>query len=110
MATSSASSSISSLFFLSLLLASAMAFPAHKAHPAHSHPNHGPASHNYRDALSKSILFFEGQRSGKLPSTQRMKWRGDSGLSDGSAMNVLSLLSLSPSHAGLVRTSFGLFK
>lgn len=46
------------------------------------------ARHNYRDALTKSILFFEGQRSGKLPPNQRMTWRRDSGLSDGSAMNV----------------------
>lgn len=46
------------------------------------------AKHNYRDALTKSILFFEGQRSGKLPSNQRMKWRRDSGLSDGASMKV----------------------
>ncbi|KAH9329975.1 hypothetical protein KI387_002083, partial [Taxus chinensis] len=49
----------------------------------------GPSvSHNYRDALTKSILFFEGQRSGKLPPDQRMRWRGDSGLSDGSTERV----------------------
>ncbi|KAJ0453629.1 putative cellulase [Helianthus annuus] len=46
------------------------------------------ASHNYRDALTKSILFFEGQRSGRLPPNQRMTWRRNSGLSDGSAMKV----------------------
>ncbi|KAI4349686.1 hypothetical protein L6164_010246 [Bauhinia variegata] len=64
------------------------AFPAHHNHPLH--PRHHPrfSSHNYRDALTKSILFFEGQRSGKLPSNQRMTWRRDSGLSDGSAMHV----------------------
>ncbi|KAK6145365.1 hypothetical protein DH2020_022185 [Rehmannia glutinosa] len=39
--------------------------------------------HDYGDALSKSILFFEGQRSGKLPSTQRLTWRKDSALGDG---------------------------
>lgn len=39
--------------------------------------------HNYGEALSKSILFFEGQRSGKLPPTQRMTWRKDSALQDG---------------------------
>lgn len=44
--------------------------------------------HDYRDALSKSILFFEGQRSGKLPANQRIKWRKDSALRDGSAANV----------------------
>ncbi|XP_077234388.1 endoglucanase 8-like isoform X2 [Tasmannia lanceolata] len=41
------------------------------------------SKHDYADALSKSILFFEGQRSGRLPSNQRMNWRRDSGLSDG---------------------------
>ncbi|KAL8090724.1 endoglucanase 1-like [Apium graveolens] len=43
---------------------------------------------DYYTALNKSILFFEGQRSGKLPANQRVNWRGDSGLSDGSAANV----------------------
>lgn len=42
----------------------------------------------YSDALEKSILFFEGQRSGKLPPDQRLRWRGDSGLSDGSTYHV----------------------
>ncbi|KAL5719029.1 cellulase [Ranunculus cassubicifolius] len=43
---------------------------------------------DYADALSKSILFFEGQRSGKLPSTQRLVFRGDSALRDGSSEHV----------------------
>lgn len=42
----------------------------------------------YHEALEKSILFFEGQRSGKLPSNQQLTWRGDSGLSDGSSYHV----------------------
>ncbi|XP_024538201.1 endoglucanase 17 [Selaginella moellendorffii] len=46
-------------------------------------------SADYRDALSKSILFYEGMRSGKLPSKQRAKWRGDSALNDGQAQNVV---------------------
>ncbi|KAK4746064.1 hypothetical protein SAY87_012376 [Trapa incisa] len=45
-------------------------------------------SNDYSDALDKSILFFEGQRSGKLPSNQRLTWRGDSALSDGSSSQV----------------------
>ncbi|XP_010259480.1 PREDICTED: endoglucanase 17-like [Nelumbo nucifera] len=70
-------------FFASLFPGNA--FPSQLYH----HPNHRRfASHNYRDALTKSILFFEGQRSGKLPSNQRLSWRRDSGLSDGSAMHV----------------------
>ncbi|XP_010251913.1 PREDICTED: endoglucanase 1-like isoform X2 [Nelumbo nucifera] len=45
-------------------------------------------SRDYYNALEKSILFFEGQRSGKLPSNQHLTWRGDSGLSDGSSYHV----------------------
>ncbi|KAJ9547640.1 hypothetical protein OSB04_020183 [Centaurea solstitialis] len=48
----------------------------------------GAASHNYRDALTKSLIFFEGQRSGRLPPNQRITWRKNSGLSDGAAMKV----------------------
>ncbi|XP_061344918.1 endoglucanase 8-like isoform X1 [Gastrolobium bilobum] len=46
------------------------------------------AGHNYPDALRKSILFFEGQRSGKLPSDQRLRWRRDSALHDGATAGV----------------------
>ncbi|MQL89801.1 hypothetical protein Taro_022374 [Colocasia esculenta] len=45
----------------------------------------------YQDALSKSILFFQGQRSGRLPADQKIKWRSDSGISDGSTENVVDL-------------------
>lgn len=50
-------------------------------------------NHDYKDALAKSILFFEGQRSGKLPPNQRMTWRSNSGLSDGSALDVNGSIS-----------------
>ncbi|VFQ78366.1 unnamed protein product [Cuscuta campestris] len=40
-------------------------------------------NHDYSDALTKCLLFFEGQRSGYLPAEQRMRWRGHSGLGDG---------------------------
>lgn len=43
---------------------------------------------NYADALTKSILFFEGQRSGYLPASQRMTWRKNSALNDGSDIRV----------------------
>ena len=46
------------------------------------------STYDYEDALSKSILFFEGQRSGKLRPDQRVNWRGDSALSDGKLENV----------------------
>ena len=37
---------------------------------------------NYSDALSKSLLFYEAQRSGPLPENNRIEWRGDSALDD----------------------------
>ncbi|CAJ1969785.1 unnamed protein product, partial [Sphenostylis stenocarpa] len=75
------------LSLLSVILLHASAFQLHYNHPIHRrHPRF--VTHNYRDALTKSILFFEGQRSGKLPPNQRMSWRRDSGLSDGAAMHV----------------------
>ncbi|CAM8886342.1 unnamed protein product [Rhodiola kirilowii] len=43
---------------------------------------------NYRDALKKSLIFLEAQRSGKLPPHHRPSWRGDSGLDDGRLANV----------------------
>lgn len=46
------------------------------------------AQHDYHDALRKCILFFEGQRSGKLPPDQRLKWRRDSALHDGATVGV----------------------
>ncbi|XP_026440927.1 endoglucanase 6-like [Papaver somniferum] len=46
------------------------------------------AGHDYGEALTKSILFFEAQRSGVLPNNQRVKWRGDSGLNDGKSSGV----------------------
>jgi hypothetical protein len=52
-----------------------------------------PSSFNYGDALDKSLMFFEAQRSGKLPfQQQRIKWRGDSGLKDGIQQGVSTLL------------------
>ena len=46
------------------------------------------AVHDYADALHKSILFFEGQRSGRLPPDQRLRWRQDSGIHDGAEAGV----------------------
>lgn len=48
----------------------------------------GVVEFDYRDALEKSLLFYEGQRSGKLPASQRMTWRGDSALVDGNVSQV----------------------
>lgn len=46
------------------------------------------AGHDYGKALSKSILFFEAQRSGYLPRNQRVTWRANSGLQDGKANGI----------------------
>ncbi|XP_074318222.1 endoglucanase 11-like [Silene latifolia] len=45
-------------------------------------------SKNYKDALSKSLLYFEAQRSGHLPHNQRVAWRNHSGLLDGLEQGV----------------------
>ncbi|KAK9698098.1 hypothetical protein RND81_08G082200 [Saponaria officinalis] len=42
----------------------------------------------YADALSKSLLYFEAQRSGRLPYNQRVMWRDHSGLTDGLQQGV----------------------
>ncbi|KAL3632898.1 hypothetical protein CASFOL_025882 [Castilleja foliolosa] len=49
-----------------------------------------PFSHSfdYGDALSKSLLYFEAQRSGHLPYNQRVTWRHHSGLTDGLEQGV----------------------
>nr|CAB3263574.1 endoglucanase 22 [Phallusia mammillata] len=39
--------------------------------------------YDYNEIIHKSILFYEAQRSGKLPAGNRIPWRGDSGLKDG---------------------------
>ncbi|KAG2326105.1 hypothetical protein Bca52824_008833 [Brassica carinata] len=49
---------------------------------------HGAVSRHYGEALKKTLLYFEAQRSGKLPSNQRVNWRGDSALRDGSDAHV----------------------
>ncbi len=43
---------------------------------------------NYGEALQKSILFYDLQRSGKLPDDNRSNWRGDSCLNDGSDVGL----------------------
>ena len=50
----------------------------------------GTGDYNYGEALQKSVLFYELQRSGPLPEQTRCNWRGDSGLADG-ADNGLDL-------------------
>ena len=39
---------------------------------------------NYAEVLQKTMYFYEAQRSGDLPETNRVSWRADSCLEDGS--------------------------
>lgn len=43
----------------------------------------GTGDYNYGEALQKSLIFYELQRSGDLPEMVRCNWRGDSALTDG---------------------------
>ena len=43
----------------------------------------GSGDYNYAEALQKSLLFYELQRSGYLPEKTRCNWRGDSSINDG---------------------------
>jgi endoglucanase len=43
---------------------------------------------NYAEALQDSMLFYEIQRSGKLPADNRVSWRGDSDLTDGADVGL----------------------
>jgi endoglucanase len=48
-----------------------------------SNPN-GTGTFRYGEALQKSYLFYEAQRAGDLPDDNRIEWRGDAALGDGS--------------------------
>jgi hypothetical protein len=43
---------------------------------------------DYATALRLSILFYDVQRSGVLPNWQRVRWRGNSAIYDGTQSNV----------------------
>lgn len=38
--------------------------------------------YNYGEVLEKSLLFYEAQRTGFLPPTNRIPWRGDTFITD----------------------------
>jgi len=42
----------------------------------------------YGLALRESLFFYEAQRSGKLPASNRIPWRGDSALEDGKDQGI----------------------
>ena len=55
-----------------------------------SNPTSAKASsdYNYGEAMQKAIMFYEFQRSGKLPEDKRDNWRGDSGMNDGADVGL----------------------
>lgn len=67
-------------------------------------PRQVAAGFDYKDALHKSILFYEAQRSGKLPSNQRVTWRGDSALHDGALANVSNSTKSTVHHLEIIQT------
>lgn len=47
-----------------------------------------PTRFNYGEALQKSLLFYEAQRSGDLPDNNRTPWRKDSALGDRGTLTI----------------------
>lgn len=72
---------------LPLAMAAAAGAPAARAAtPAATTAAAG--GYNYAEALQDSMLFYESQRSGKLPADNRVTWRGDSDLTDGADVGL----------------------
>ncbi|CAM1343945.1 glycoside hydrolase family 9 protein [Tenacibaculum amylolyticum] len=46
------------------------------------------SQYNYGEALQKSIFFYEAQQSGEIPDWNRVTWRGNSGMDDGSDVQI----------------------
>lgn len=69
-------------FITAVALAAGAAVAVPAAAPAQ------PAEFNYGEALQKSVWFYEAQQSGAVPSWSRAGWRGGSGLSDGSDVDL----------------------
>ena len=46
-------------------------------------PDGEKGNYNYSAVIRASLLFYEAQRSGKLPADKGVHWRGDSMLDDG---------------------------
>ncbi|OIW13893.1 hypothetical protein TanjilG_31782 [Lupinus angustifolius] len=61
-----------------------------KTVPRHHHKN--PPPDNYTLALHKALMFFNAQRSGKLPKHNNVSWRGNSCMQDGKSSDVSSAI------------------
>jgi endoglucanase len=48
----------------------------------------GSPNPQWSTLLGNAIYFYEAQRSGKLPSTNRVKWRNDSAIHDGNDVGL----------------------
>lgn len=68
---------VAAFFLIALPVIIVKTVPRHKARP--------PPPDNYTVALHKALLFFNAQKSGKLPKNNPIPWRGNSGLQDGNA-------------------------
>ncbi|GJN00160.1 hypothetical protein PR202_ga17571 [Eleusine coracana subsp. coracana] len=79
---------LSELLAVALLLASSSLLAADAATTEESPEGTSRVRHDYEDALRKSLLYFEAQRSGRLPHGQRVAWRDHSGLTDGLEQGV----------------------
>ncbi|XAR64945.1 Cellulase [Bertholletia excelsa] len=66
---------VAAFFLIALPVIIVKTVPKHKSRP--------PPPDNYTLALHKALLFFNAQKSGKLPKNNGIPWRGDSGLQDG---------------------------
>ncbi|EPS69180.1 hypothetical protein M569_05586 [Genlisea aurea] len=59
--------------------------------PRHHHKP--PPEDNYTVALHDALMFFNAQRSGKLPKHNNVSWRGNSCVNDGETGSIFSDLS-----------------
>ncbi|KAF8639857.1 hypothetical protein AX17_001112 [Amanita inopinata Kibby_2008] len=88
---------MSSLFFLLLLpflslVSAQLPLPQPPFTPpdpsAGALPSSGTPNHQWTTLLGNLLYFYEAQRSGKLPDTNRVAWRNDSSLNDGKDLGI----------------------
>ncbi|WP_308167284.1 glycoside hydrolase family 9 protein [Catellatospora tritici] len=53
-----------------------------------STPAHAAGPYNYAEVLQKSLFFYEAQASGPKPAWNRVGWRGNSAMNDGSDVGL----------------------
>ncbi|BFG43469.1 hypothetical protein CerSpe_297430 [Prunus speciosa] len=77
--------SIRSLVVVGVAILVALIIVLVKIAQRNHHHLHSSSPHNYTTALHQALLFFNAQRSGKLPKDNNVSWRGDSCLTDGNS-------------------------